>query len=34
VSGLPAGAVVKLQIVATNAVGDAPAIEVIELLAA
>ena len=34
ITGLPAGATVKLQIVATNAVGDAPASEVIQLQAA
>ena len=33
-TGLPVGATVKLQIVATNSVGDAPASEVIQLLAA
>ncbi len=33
-TGLPVGATVKLQIVASNAVGDAPASEVIELQAA
>jgi len=34
VTGLPVGATVKLQIVATNSVGDAPASEVIQLQAA
>ena len=34
VTGLPTGATVKLQIVATNEVGDAPASEVIQLQAA
>jgi hypothetical protein len=33
-TGVPAGATVKLQIVATNAVGDAPASEVVQLQAA
>ena len=33
-TGVPAGATVKLQIVATNAVGDAPASEIIQLQAA
>lgn len=33
-TGVPSGATVKLQIVATNAVGDAPASEVIQLQAA
>ena len=33
-TGVPSGATVKLQIVATNAVGDAPPSAVIELLAA
>ncbi len=34
ITGVPSGATVKLQIVATNAVGDAPASEVIQLQAA
>ena len=34
ITGVPHGATVKLQIVATNAVGDAPASEVIQLQAA
>ena len=34
ITGVPGGATVKLQIVATNAVGDAPASEVIQLQAA
>ena len=34
VTGLPVGATVKLQIVATNSVGDAPASEVVQLQAA
>jgi hypothetical protein len=33
-TGVPAGATVKLQVVATNAVGDAPASEVVQLQAA
>jgi len=34
ITGVPSGATVKLQIVATNSVGDAPASEVIQLQAA
>ena len=34
ITGVPSGAMVRLQIVATNAVGDAPASEVIQLQAA
>ena len=34
ITGVPSGATVRLQIVATNSVGDAPASEVIQLQAA
>ena len=34
ITGVPSGATVKLQIVASNAVGDAPASEVVVLQAA
>ena len=34
ITGVPSGATVKLQIVASNSVGDAPASEVIQLQAA